>query len=63
MANRFPAAFEGECSRCLADRDIGDEIGYDDENELCCSECLDKDDDDMEEHVSNWKVFGEGLGK
>lgn len=57
MANRFRAAYPGECSRCPNEFNEGAQIGYDDEDELVCSDCLDSDEADQKESVEKWYGF------
>jgi hypothetical protein len=57
MAITFAAQWDGECSRCGEDFDAGDSIGYDQEDELCCANCIEKDQEEVEQDASAWKNF------
>jgi hypothetical protein len=57
MARTFRASFPGHCSFCLADFDEGDEIGYNEDDEIICAECLAEDEAEIAEGVEGWKGF------
>lgn len=58
MGRRFHASFPGECSNCLLDIEEEDEVGYNEDDELCCAECLDEEEAEVDESVEAWKSFG-----
>jgi hypothetical protein len=56
----FPARYDGECSRCDSAFYEDDMIGYDDEDELCCEDCLAEDEAEIADHAEAWKNFPRG---
>jgi hypothetical protein len=60
MARIFQASFPGECAECGIDFDKYDLIGYDEDGEICCEECLLEDEAEIEEGVEGWKGFVDG---
>lgn len=57
MAKTFPARWDGECSRCNENFEAGDDIGYDDEDELVCAECFAKAEEDGIKTAAGWRNF------
>lgn len=39
MSRTFPARYSGECVRCLGYFDEGDDIAFDDHDDIICGEC------------------------
>jgi hypothetical protein len=60
MARTFKASFPGHCSFCLADFVEGDEIGYNEDDEIICDECIMEDEAELTEGVEGWKEFLDG---
>lgn len=57
MARIFQASFPGECARCFKEIEECDSIGYDEDDEICCEECLEEDEAEIAEGVEGWKGF------
>lgn len=57
MAIIFRASFPGECTACCNEFDEGDFIGYDEDDDICCEECLEEDEAEIAEGVEGWKGF------
>lgn len=56
----FVAAYDGECSICLADVDEGDRAGYID-GEFACGDCLDEALNEIERDETQARTWADGF--
>lgn len=59
MGKRFLASYPGTCGHCGDDIDEGNEVGYNEDDELCHGDCLDDLEADEVAGVDGWAQFME----